>query len=216
MSFIPIYIYLIALSFIVALFIYKTPPYPYLKLFPPFLFATLVAEVTGSYLWSIKKNNNFIYNFFTVIEFCFYMFLLSLIINNLKAKKYIRVCAIFYALISVSNIIFFQGMKMFHTITYSLGCLLIVAVCIYYFLELFRSPKAIKLSKDPAFWICSGLLFFYCCGFPLYAFINFWARFKWMTYSFENIFTILNIFLYSLFTIAFLCNKTRNYISSPS
>ena len=210
-----IYIFFIALSFVVSLFAYSDRRHPYLKLFPPFLFATLVAEVIASYLKSLNEKNLYIYNFFTVLEFCFYMFLITLILNNTKSKMIIRISGLLYAIISISNILFFQGMKMFHTITYSLGCLIIVAICIYYFLELFRSPKAVKLSRDPAFWICSGLLFFYCCGFPLYAFINFWIRFEWIVRSFGDIFTILNVFLYSLFTIAFLCNKTPKYTLSP-
>ncbi len=216
MSFLLSYFYFIVLSFIVSLFVYFDSRSPYLKLFPPFLFVTLVAEFTGSYLSFIGKKNNFIYSFFTVVEFCFYMFLISLIINNPKAKKIIRVSAIFYCIISISNILFYQGIDTFHTITYCLGCLAIVAVCIYYFFELFRSPKSVKLSKDPAFWICSGLLFFYCCGFPLYAFINFWGQIRIVADGFDDLITILNIFLYSLFTIAFLCNRTPKYISSPS
>ncbi len=170
----------------------------------------------ASYLKSINENNLYIYNFFTVLEFCFYMFFISNVINNKNAKRNIRLISVVYLIISVINILFFQGIYNFHTITYCLGCLMIVAVCIYYFLELFRSPKAVKLSVQPAFWICSGLLFFYCCGFPLYAFANFWVRFRFVIENIEGFLTILNIFLYSLFTISFLCYRTRNYISSPS
>lgn len=218
MSFLNIYFYFIALNFIVSLFVYKDLGHSYLRFFPPFLFATLIGEFAASYLGNLGKSNLIIYNFFSVVEFCFYMILVSKIIHTTKAKKIIQISSLLYAIIAISNIIFFQGMETFHTITYCLGCLLIVTVCIYYFFELFRSPKSVKLSSDPAFWICSGLLFFYCCGFPLYAFINFWVQFEWMAASFGNIFTILNIFLYSLFTIAFLCSriKTPNYISSPS
>ena len=86
-------------------------------------------------------------------------------------KKVIRIIMILYALIAIINIIFIQKMKAFHTVTYAFGCLLIVAVCIYYFFELFKIPKSVKLKNNPAFWICSGLLFFYCCGFPLFGLI---------------------------------------------
>ncbi len=216
MSFLPIYFYFIALSFIISLLIYSSPGHPYLKIFPPFLFASLAAEFTGNYLKNIHEPNVFIYNFFSVIEFIFYMFLVSLIIHNRKVKKIIRWSSLLYAIVSIGNILFFQGMERFHTVTYSLGCLVIVAICIYYFLELFSSPRSVKLTRDPAFWICSGLLFFYCCGFPLYAFLNFWAGFKWMRKSFTDIVNILNIFLYSLFVISFLCSRTRKYISSSS
>jgi tellurite resistance protein TehA-like permease len=132
-------------------------------------------------------------------------------------KGIIRVTVVLYALAAVSNILFIQKMKTFHTVTYSLGCLLIVLFCIYYFFELFRLPKSVKLKHNPAFWICTGLLFFYCCGFPLYGLINYWSDIsKLILKNFDKIITILNIFLYTLFTIAFLCIRTRKYTLSPS
>lgn len=219
MAFLPIYIYFIALSFLVSLSVFhKFRGFLfYLKLFPPFLFATLIAEISGSYLWSVGKNNLSLYNFFTAFEFCFYLWIISLVINNIRAKKIIRIVSVFYALSAIANILFIQKMKTFHTVTYSFGCLLVVAFCIYYFFELFRIPKSIKLKNNPAFWICSGLLFFYCCGFPLYGLINYWSGISTLiTNSFDHIVTILNIFLYSLFTIAFLCIRTRKYTLSPS
>lgn len=211
--------FFIAASFLVSLLVYikpKTSPF-YLKLFPPFLLATLIVEALGSYLYSIGKNNLALYNFFTVFEFLFYLYVISLVISNKNAKRIIRITAILYVLIAITNILFIQRMKTFHTVTYSLGCLLIVISCIYYFLELFRSPKSVKLINSPAFWICSGLLFFYCCGFPLYGLINYWSGIsKLLVKNFGEIFTILNIFLYTLFTVAFLCIETRKYTSLPS
>ena len=220
MSFLPIYIYIIAISFLASLSVYFTlnsSPF-YLKLFPPFLFATLGVESLGAYLPSIHKPNVWLYNFFTVFEFCFYLLVINLIINNKRIKKIIRIILILYPIITIVNIIFIQQMKSFHTVTYSFGCLLVVIFCIYYFFELFKLPKAVKLKNNPAFWICSGLLFFYCCGFPLYGLTNFISGISNLIIrNFFAIIIILNIFLYSLFTIAFLCRiKTRKYTSSPS
>jgi hypothetical protein len=219
MAFLPLYMYFIALSFLVSLSVYLKPrtSFSYLKLFPPFLLATIVTELLGSYLWSRGKNNLTLYNFFTAFEFCFYLWIISLIISQKKVKRIIRMTIIFYAFAAVSNIFFIQKMKTFHTVTYSLGCLLIVLFCIYYFLELFKLSHSMNLKNNPAFWICSGLLFFYCCGFPLYGLINFWSGIsKLVLKNFDQIVTILNIFLYSLFTIAFLCIRTRKYTLSQS
>ncbi len=219
MAFLPLYIYSIAISFLASLLVYIRPKtsYFYLKLFPPFLLITLVVETLGSYLWSVGKNNVSLYNLFSVFEFLFYLFVISLVISNTFMKKIIRSTAILYVIVALTNIFFIQKIKTFHTITYSLGCLLIVVFCIYYFLELFRQSKSIKLKNNSAFWICSALLFFYCCGFPLYGLINYWSGIsKLLVRNFDGIVTILNIFLYSLFTVAFLCIKTRKYTLSPS
>lgn len=220
MSFLPIYIYFIAISFLASLSTYftsgKSPLY--LKLFPPFLFLTLAAESTGAYLSFVRMNNLAMYNFFTVFEFSFYLWIITLVISNTRIKKIMRSCLCLYVLIAVGNIIFIQKMKAFHSVTYAFGCLLIVGACVYYFFELFRFPKSIKLISTPAFWICSSLLFFYCCGFPLFGFTNLLSGISTLIVkNFHSIIIILNIFLYTLFTIAFLCRlKVRKYTLSPS
>jgi len=216
MGFIPLYVYFVAVSFIASLLIYQKPNpyYGYLKIFPFFLLATFLAEFYGSYLSSQGENNVALYNFFTVFEFFFYQILISLIVNNRRIKMIMQICSLIYVLIATANILFFQGLNTFHTITYSLACLIIVGFCVYYFWELFKFPKSIKLTRTPAFWICSGLLFFYCCSFPLYGFLNVWSNVPIIVKNFMEIVTILNIFLYSTFTIAFLCVKTRKYTSS--
>jgi len=218
MAFLPID-YFIAACFLVSLTVYfrQTTSCFFLKLFPPFLLLTLLSELLGSYWESIGKNNLTLYNFFTVFEFCFYLWIISLIINDKKWKGFIRISIPVYTLVAVTNILFIQKMKTFHTMTYVIGCLLIVFFCIYYFFELFRFPQSEKLLKNPAFWICSGLLFFYCCSFPLYGLINSWKHIsKFVLSNFGTILTILNFFLYSLFMIAFLCFRTRKYTLSQS
>ncbi len=213
-----LYIYFIAISFLASLLVYNKKKTPlYLNLFPPYLFLTLTAETWGTYLWSMGKNNLLLYNLFTTFEFCFYFWVISEMIKSKKIKKVVLLTIPFYILCVVINFIWGQTLASFHTITYSLGCLLIVIFCIYYFLELFRLPKSVKLQKDPSFWICAGLLFFYCCGFPLYGLINYWSEISILVVlNFDKIFTLLNIFLYTLFTIAFLCTRTEKYTSLPS
>lgn len=215
----PIYFYFIALSFLVSLSIYVKPVvgYDYLKLWPIFLFLTLTVELIASFLYESSQNTISLYNFFGIVEFSFYLLNLSLFIRKPVVKKIIHYFIPLYAFLSTINIFFIQGVKSFSTISYSLGCLIIVCFCIYYFFELFRSPKSVKLKNDPAFWICTGLLFFYCCTFPMFALINFWQDIsKLFIKNFESILIILNTFLYALITIAFICLRTRNYTLSSS
>lgn len=208
MSFFNPYTLALMLSLVVSLSVFYrvNPSDSYLKLFPPFLFLTLLVELLGYYLRSHRQSNVLLYNFFSVVEFCFYLVIISLVIRSARIKKAIVITIALYTLTAMINILFIQKIKAFHTITYALGCLIVVAFCIYFFLELFRLPNSVKLTNNPAFWICSGLLFFYCCGFPLYALINYWGGIsKFVLRNFVQILTILNVFLYSLFTIAFLC-----------
>jgi len=219
MSFLYPYVYFIALSFLASLRTFILPPQKdrYLKLFPPFLFLTLVAEIVGQYMSHKRQINAVLYNPFSVFEFCFYFWIISLLVKNKGIKKIIRIAMIVYAIAAIINIGWIQGIKTFHTNSYGLGCLLIVACCIYYFLELFRTRQNTKLIRNPAFWICSGLLIFYCCTFPLIGLLEYWSNMpRVLIDNFKLIVDSLNILLYTFFTIAFLCNRTRIYTLSRS
>ncbi|MCW3118616.1 MAG: hypothetical protein JWM28_2698 [Chitinophagaceae bacterium] len=184
----------------------------YLKLFPGFLLITIIVEILSLYLWNNDIVTYKIYNFFTAFEFCFYLFILKKIINSLRVRKIIAYSIFPYFAVSFINILFFQK-DSFHSITYSLGCLLIVTYSVYYFFELFQSPKSIRLTNEPSFWICSGLLFYYCCSFPFLGLTSLLSTMpKILLYNVQNILVAINILLYSSFTIAFLCKiQIRKY-----
>jgi hypothetical protein len=216
MSFDQLYMCFMAACFLISLAVYRihVKELQYLKLFPPILFITLVIELIGLYMGMRGRANITMYNFFSVFWICYYLFILSAIVKNKTAKRIIWGTIVAYMIAAVVNILFIQGKNVLHTVTYSLGLLLIVFFCIYYFFELFRHARAVDLKRNPAFWICSGLLFYCCCGFPLYGFINVWAKVPFIVKSFQHIVSILNIFLYTLLSIGFLCSKTRKYTLS--
>ncbi len=219
MSFLAIYTYFIALSFLASLTCYFSPRpnYPWLRLFPPFLLLTLVVEYFSQHMSYMHKSNVALYNPFSVFEFCFYLWIISILISNARVKRIARITILFYIVASIINIVWIDGIKAFHSNSYGLGCLLVVGFCVYYFLELFRVPQKVKLVKSPGFWICTALLLFCCCSFPLIGLLPYWINIaKGLRDNFQLLVNILNIFLYTLFTIAFLCSRIRTYTSSRS
>ena len=214
---VPYNYYFIALSMITAFAMFSRKGIPlYLRLFPYFLLVTFVTEILGWQLANEDKNNAAIYNFFSVAAFIFYSYLIMQVIYSKKAKYIIRLVIIIYTVVSLFNILFIQKLDGFHTMTYSLGCFLIVVESIYYFLELFQYPRFINLMREPAFWIVSGLLFFYTCTLPVLGVVNYLISFPMVIMSsLQQLIIILNVLLYSLFTIACLCRiNFRRYTSS--
>ncbi len=186
----------------------------YLKLFPFFLLISLTAELIGIYfIYVLKRHSNlFIYNPFSAFEFVFYIWLLRAIIRNKLVKKILIVLLVLYPIGAGINIYFFQGINGFHSITYAVGCLLIITFSTYYFYELFLIPEPVNLLFEPAFWICTGLLFFYSCTFPLFGLSNIVTSLpRIIINNIEIIINMLNSLLYLMFSIAFLCTirKTK-------
>lgn len=195
---------LISLLASLSLYFQKSMP-GYMKLFPVFIFVTIVVEIIGGMLMDRGIPNVLLYNLFFTVEFVFYLFILRNFVHSRKVKKLIFYISLVYPVLALINIFFIQ-VNTFESITYSLGCLLIVGVCVYYFLELFQLPHSVNLKREPAFWICSGLLFFYCCSFPLFGLNNYLLSTSGVILqNLTSILSVINILLYSLFTIAFLC-----------
>ena len=201
-------------SFCSSLFIFFKKNTPkYLLTFTFFLLISLCIEISSLLLFYNHISNSMLYNIFTSCEFVFYFCILRVIIKNKAAKKIILFSIFIYPILAACEIIFWMKHDGFHSTTYALGCFMIVAMCIFYFLELFQLPGSINLKREPAFWICSGLLFYYTCSFPIFAFVNYLNNLPAFISNNLSIFiSIINCLLYTSFSIAFLCRpKTSNF-----
>jgi hypothetical protein len=179
----------------------------YLRLLSLYLLLDCIVEAYTSYQALNKHNTQLINSLSSTVSFVLYIYVLREVIVSLKARRILLYCLLIFPLLSAVNIFLVQGSQVYQSITYSLGCLLIVTTSIYYFLELFQNKTYVNLVREPAFWICSGLLFYSACSFPLFAFLNFLITI--IDISVIRVLVILtdlvNILLYLSFTIAFLC-----------
>ncbi|HLI92695.1 MAG TPA: hypothetical protein VKU83_03775 [Puia sp.] len=206
-----------AICFLFSLTIFFQPGAErYLKYFSGFLFVNLLLDVSTAYTALNHINNVFVNNLVSLVVISFELYLIREIISGKNAKRIFLYIFLPYPVVTILNIFFWQQVVNFHTMTYSLGALLIVSGCIYYFWELFRQRTSVDLVRQPAFWICSGLLFYYSCTFGLYGLINFISNLP--QNGIETLFIIsiiINVCLYSSFTIAFICRlKTKRSMST--
>ena len=204
------------MAFFASLTVYfKKPRVNYLQWFPFFLAISFIIQTIGSYMARHGMHNVGLYAFNVPFEFTFYLYTLYLIVQYKVAKKVVIGLIILFLVLAAINLLFIQTAKVFNTMTYALGCLLVVAVSIYYFYELFQLPEPVNVAKLPGFWICAGLVFYHACSFPIFGLLNFMHSAPLIIR--ENlglIIDLLNVFLYSSFTIAFLCRiRARNSTS---
>jgi hypothetical protein len=187
----------------------------YLKLFPAYLLITIAVEMITVHLSYKGQNTLVIYNLFSAFEFMFNFFILRYIITRKQIKQTINVIMIIYPVLALLNFAFVQGKASFHSMSYTLGCILVIALCIIYFIDVFQKPQEASLLKLPAFWVCTAIMFSYCCTFPFFAMLNFFQTVPPIIFNnIRRILSLINILSYSLLTIAFLCRiRIRRSIS---
>jgi hypothetical protein len=167
-------------------------------------------------------HNTGISNVSGILEFCFFSFVISVNIANPKFRRVIFMVTSVFALLAFSNLLFVQKEDGINPINFTIGSLITVIFCIYYFVELFRKAESPSLAKLPDFWIVSGILFNVVLTFPMFALISFMDQLTKKNLAtskiiFDNInviFDIIIVFTYILYSIGFLCRiRTKKSIS---
>lgn len=203
----PFYIYFLVPCILIGITVYFQPSSPlYLRILPVLLIINLFVEIFG--LWVLEQygNNIILFNFYMALLVTAHMFLLREMVVGKLVKKIVFVLLWIYPVICLMNIFFIQGLENWQSYSYLIGNVIVVSLTVYYFFELFRRPTFINLIKEPAFWICSALLFYYMGSFPFLGLAN--LLMKAPPVLRNNLSVLLNLLIilqYILFSIAFLC-----------
>lgn len=175
-----------------------------------FLLLTFLVEcATPLRLIRFHGNNSWFFNIFTTIEFLYYSFIFYQLFQSRSLKKGVAITTGLFLIFTCINILFIQGFKKFHTISYRVGAVMIIVWCCLYFRQLMQSSEYIVLARNPYFWISTGLLFFYLGFFFYFSAFDYivYRKVKFSLALFNVISDTLNILLYSCFVIALLCPK---------
>ncbi len=209
--------------FLISLVVYKKQPVSlFIRYFPLFFFVDFISNVYISYTSSRGIHNTAVVNAVSIFEISFLCFVVGQVVVNRIARNIIFYSIIAFIVFSVINLLFVQKKIGFNPINYTVGSLLIVAFCIYYYIELFQKAEAESLVRLPAFWIISAILFNTVLSFPMFALLSFMDEMTKlnaaaMNLFFENIvaiFNIISILTYILYSIGFLCRiRTSKSIS---
>ncbi len=204
----PVYMLIYILCLIIALFsrIKNQRPH-YLNSFIIYIILTITVEVIGWWYSLHRKNNLVFYNFYTIINFTYLIYLMRSFLQNRKVMSVLTWIAIVYPIFALINVTFIQGLHTFNTYSLICGCTLAVMASISYFYERIKYPGPQSLLHDPTFWISTGILFYNTCSLPLNGILNVVAN---MPSNFYKIIypinVVMNIILYLLFSISFICN----------
>lgn len=181
----------------------------YLKTLPFFFLITLAVELIGRYYKLRSINNVPIYNLYSVLQLTYFIGCLFLILKRSFVKKLMLLNLIF----CVINIFGIQGVKVFHTYSYTVSAIIITFLCVYYYYYLFKEALVESLWKDSQFWFVTATFSFYTISLTIISVMNYIAdlppdTIRLIRKSLLN----LNSIFYFLISIAFICNlNIRKY-----
>ncbi|MCF6403801.1 hypothetical protein L3C95_12995 [Chitinophaga filiformis] len=202
------HVFIIIICFIIALLakLQKNPP-RYLNTFIIYILVTIAIEMMAWWYNIHNKHNLIFYNFYGIINFTYLIFLLRSFMANKRMINVMGVLLIIYPLLALINLVFIQKLDTFNTYTFLSGCIIVVTASICYFYERIKYPGPHSLLHEPAFWVSTGLLFFYTCSPPLTGVLNAISLMPFYNYKTLYIINLMvNIILYLLFSISFICN----------
>ena len=209
------------LSLVAAVYYYQKKRNKIPLYFIPFLFTTVVVEFLGWWWHSFKGVGNYaLYNIFTILEFIFYSLLFYIHFRKPFLKRMALSFIPSFTFLAVLNISFVQGLtQTFNTYAFLLGSFFIVVFCCCFFYESVLPEKIDQqLSKQPLFWICSGLLIYYLGSVIINALFEY-LRSNDLREEGKRMYKIinhtLNVVLYSSFCISFyICPDNKKTYSS--
>ncbi|HLX92412.1 MAG TPA: hypothetical protein VKR32_12060 [Puia sp.] len=197
-------------SFIISLVCYDKLRHTPYKWFPWFLGITVLVEFYGPYYTRrYHASNVWLYNIFTPLEIIFYAWIFHSIYRGRIVRKLSLGFIPAYIIAVTINEAFIQGFGTFHSYTMLVGDFFVVLFSCCYFYELLKSNTQQSFLSITAFWIVTGLFFFYLG--------NIFYDLYW-DYLLQNnldnrrkIFNLINnnliLLLYACFSIGFICSK---------
>lgn len=199
---------------------------PGLRFFPVYLvsFLTLLAfeyilMIIPTFPTRAIKLIDFFGNYVvTIIEFFTFFYFFHFTIQSNAYKRFIRIlCTITCMILSIPFLISasLQNIRTLHTI-YIIESIVLVLICILYFIELFNSPPILSLTNTSHFWISSGLLFYLLGTLPVTIITDYVYTLNYFLYA--NLYAIVNVFYCLLFILvirAYKCtSQTATYLVS--
>jgi uncharacterized membrane protein YfcA len=189
------------------LFLYKDKSAAW-RLLIPYLFLTFVTEMIGLYMRLIIGMSNLkVYNTFLILECLFNSYFFFSLYTAYKYKlKWLLIWLGFFAAMYLTEMVY-NGFKGFVSITATIMSVVFVLACLYYYYLKLKDEQYEPLLLSPAFWWVCGTLFFYFGSTVCNLFFDYLSN-QSVAYSRSAryaIFIMLNITLYSCWTLSFIC-----------
>jgi hypothetical protein len=136
-----------------------------------FIYVTINGLV--NLLVSILAQNHFnnlpVFHIFTVIEFILLSLFFNAVYNNKTYSVFSNCMMVVFTLLSILNTLFLQDLHKFNTYSRSLGAIILMCYCIYYFYYLIKQSMPLTNSVT---WYTSGIFIYFSTSFIIFIMSN--------------------------------------------
>lgn len=188
------------------------------RIFSVFLMLTLLTEVFAiTWKWYLHKtiwwdytiHNLWIYNSFHILRYSLFLVFFYKMLGSVQVKKIILYVGSLIIAFGVIDFWVIQSPYPMNNYTVAFTHIFSIILSLLFFRQVLREVKIINLTRHPMVWISLGT-FIYCSGsLPWFIMFNYALEFPTMAVILFNISTVLNIFLYTFYLIAFLCRPAK-------
>ena len=184
----------------------KVLPHPFSWLWV-YLLIDVVVELVVFVLRYYNIEFRWLYNLFGMVE-CFFVGWLYYIYFKKPLERKILIYLLFsYCLFTVLNQIFFQEYFDYHLV-FLVRAIVVVAVVLYYFLIIYQNDELLEFNRKPLFWVSFGLFVFFTASlFSMGLGAHIMRMNKELGYAVMLLNPILNIYLYVMFIVSFICSQ---------
>lgn len=133
-----------------------------------------IVEFYGGYLARQGIRNHWVYNIgFVYGETILILTYLSVVLNSPKNKVVLKVTAFLFGAFAVLNTLFFDPIDQFHNYSLTIGSILIILGCFYFFYVVMTQDTYLdaKLWQVHDFWVVSFFLLFYSASMMYFSFL---------------------------------------------
>jgi hypothetical protein len=163
-------------------------------------------ELSKTVYWDYSRSNLWVYNAFTVVRYLFFLWFFHGILTSPVIRRTIRWSSLPFGLLAVSNYFFIQTPHQVNTYTIVLANTVTVLLVLAYFNQILKDRVIIRLHASPEVWICLGTMIYYSATLPFFIFFNYLiTTHASVLRSYLVINDALNLVMYTLYLIAFLC-----------
>jgi len=214
----PLLMLVLSIALIIA--IQKRKKYKILNRMPVYMISLLMVFISGA-ASDVKYHSKLFLGLseyldygFTFVEMVTFSLFYYQLIGNIIVKKLIILSNIFFCLFFIY--MFFMDKGFYHNLSqviqsevYTIEAIILLMICLFYFIEMFKKLPYLNLKNEPVFWISTGLLFFLACTLPYSLLEGHLRRTFQRSYPLYSIFYIFYIILFLMIIRAYLCKPAK-------